>query len=632
MSHLRDWEIEAELASDMEPSDDEDHVEEDIHESDEQSIINDEEFHDNLPEPEAMEVEEPEPQLQSPPSPAPDERPVKLGNTSFVRHGNMLRATKTIMKGKEKRGHTAYKWSTRPPPPHRIPGRNIVPFMPGPIGVAREVMNELASFELFFDESILETILLHTNQEIVKQKANYASSPSFVKSLHIVELKAYIGILFLTAVKKDNRVATEFLWGVSGSEIYSAVMSKERFKFITNCLRFDDRETRDARKSDDFTHIRDIWEKLMKKCSDLYRPSVNCTIDEQLVGFRGRCKFRIYIPSKPDKYGLKMVLMCDSYNRFVISGMPYLGKNTPNGNSPLAEYFVENLTKSVHGTNINITYDNWFTSIPLAKKMLSKYKLTTVGTLRKNKTEIPPDTLVTKNRPIGSSIFLYNSHDQLQLNTYCPKKGKMVLLLSNMHYEAAISESTGKPEVIEYYNSTKAGVDAIDQMCHSYSCSRRTRRWPMAIFYKMLDLAGINARTTLNMNKSRKGDAQISRSDFLYKLSLALIIPFMKTRLTIPNLRHDIKEKIESVVNEMQKLESNQPQAASHMDQESGNETEPHASSAHQATRAAAPRQGRCSVCKPKKDKKFAVKCTKCSNFICKIHRTIICDKCATQQ
>lgn len=31
MSHLRDWEIEAELASDMEPSDDEDHVEEDIH-------------------------------------------------------------------------------------------------------------------------------------------------------------------------------------------------------------------------------------------------------------------------------------------------------------------------------------------------------------------------------------------------------------------------------------------------------------------------------------------------------------------------------------------------------------------------------------------------------------------------
>lgn len=304
------------------------------------------------------------------------------------------------MKGKEKRGCTTYKWSTTPPPPHHIPSRNIIPYLSGHVGIAKVTM-EAEAFDLFFDDKIIETILVHTNQEIAKQKINYVPGTSYVKDIDILELKAYIGLLFLTAVKKDNTVSSPFLWGTCGSEVYSAIMSNECLKFFTNCLCFDECMTRDIRKAlDEFAPIRDIWDKFMKNCSDMYCPSVNCTIDEQLVGFRGRCKFRIYIPSKPDKYGLKLVLLCNSYNRYVVPGMPYLGKVTPNGNSPLAEYLVENLTKPVHGMNINITSDNWFTPVPLANKMLTKHKLTMVGTMCKNKVEIPQDTLLTKNQPV----------------------------------------------------------------------------------------------------------------------------------------------------------------------------------------------------------------------------------------
>jgi hypothetical protein len=36
------------------------------------------------------------------------------------------------------------------------------------------------------------------------------------------------------------------------------------------------------------------------------------TIDEMLVGFPGKCSFRQYIPSKPNKYGLKILALCDA--------------------------------------------------------------------------------------------------------------------------------------------------------------------------------------------------------------------------------------------------------------------------------------------------------------------------------
>ena len=43
-----------------------------------------------------------------------------------------------------------------------------------------------------------------------------------------------------------------------------------------------------------------------------YEPSTYATFDEQLLSFRGRCAFKIYMPKKPDKYGLKIVSINDA--------------------------------------------------------------------------------------------------------------------------------------------------------------------------------------------------------------------------------------------------------------------------------------------------------------------------------
>ncbi|KAJ4945993.1 hypothetical protein JOQ06_023671, partial [Pogonophryne albipinna] len=146
----------------------------------------------------------------------------------------------------------------------------------------------------------------------------------------------------------------------------------------------------------------------------------------------------------------------------------------------------------------NITMDNFFTSIPLAEKLLEK-NLTLVGTLRQNKPDIPPVMKPNKLREKYSSKFGFCGN--MTMVSYVPKKGKAVVLLSTMHDDTAVDDQSvkRKPEVIQYYNHTKSGVDTMDQMVRTYTCKRRTRRWPM-----VLDVATLNAFTSYTAQHPEK--------------------------------------------------------------------------------------------------------------------------------
>ncbi|CAH2102077.1 unnamed protein product [Euphydryas editha] len=165
----------------------------------------------------------------------------------------------------------------------------------------------------------------------------------------------------------------------------------------------------------------------------------------------------------------------------------YLGKGSYPTNVPSAHFFTLKLTEKIHGTNRNLTCDNWFTSIPVAKELLQK-QVTLVGTLRRNKREIPPSFLEVKDRDRNTAKFAYS--EELTLLSYCPPKSKqkkIVPMLSTMHATADYNAKNRLPEIVEFYNKTKIGVDLMDQ-CYTYSVSRRTKRWPMALFFGLMNI------------------------------------------------------------------------------------------------------------------------------------------------
>lgn len=98
-----------------------------------------------------------------------------------------------------------------------------------------------------------------------------------------------------------------------------------------------------------------------------------------------------------------------------------------------------------------------------------------VGTIRKNRTELPPQLLIVKNRPVHSSTSVFMANTALV--SYILKKGKNVMLMSTLHRDGRISSREDhKSEVILDYNATKGGVDNLDKLLSCYSFQRRTLR------------------------------------------------------------------------------------------------------------------------------------------------------------
>ena len=77
------------------------------------------------------------------------------------------------------------------------------------------------------------------------------------------------------------------------------------------------------------------------------------------------------------------------------------------------------------------------------------------------------------------------------MTSYVPSKGKAVVDLSTMHHDAATDGDVQKPEIILHYNYKTSGVDNMDHLATLLSCKRKMNRWPIVLFFNMLDVAGV---------------------------------------------------------------------------------------------------------------------------------------------
>jgi len=61
------------------------------------------------------------------------------------------------------------------------------------------------------------------------------------------------------------------------------------------------------------------------------------------------------------------------------------------------------------------------------------------------------------------------------------------------HDERVATDEQTKPKIIQYYNSTKSGVNVPEKLVCTYSCKCAIARWTMAFFWNMIILAAYNA-------------------------------------------------------------------------------------------------------------------------------------------
>ena len=117
----------------------------------------------------------------------------------------------------------------------------------------------------------------------------------------------------------------------------------------------------------------------------------------------------MYIPNKPERYGINIIWFVDNDPGYVFNGLVYTGQHT------FKEKSFEEISsprdrtgmvvcEPVLGIGTNITMDNWFTSISVAQRLHAE-NTTLVGTMRRNSLCVPTKAKECRGRERGNCKY-----------------------------------------------------------------------------------------------------------------------------------------------------------------------------------------------------------------------------------
>ena len=137
-------------------------------------------------------------------------------------------------------------------------------------------------------------------------------------------------------------------------------------------------------------------------------------------------------------------MVCDTTTSFVLRAFPYVGREEREVG--LGEHVTLSLMEPYKNTGPNVTTDNFFTSLSLARRLLQS-NITMLGTIRAYRREIPLEAKLGKGATLYSSTFLFTPpKENIILLSYKAKKNKLVYLLSSSHKTTTVDyEEQKKP-------------------------------------------------------------------------------------------------------------------------------------------------------------------------------------------
>lgn len=361
------------------------------------------------------------------------------------------------------------------------------------------------TFSCLFDESLQQKIVEWTNIRAQQNKDNPTlgkkSNMRHWTDTNIAEFQKFLGLCLLI-----GNIHMPYLRNYWSSDplyehpIFGKVMSRNRFEMILRNICFyapgDNTSSRLHKVANLTTHI-------LNNIDKVYYPSENLSVDEALLLWRGRLKFRQYIPNKASKYGIKFYEICTP-DGFVLDLLIYCGQGTVQNEQGHAFEVVRRLGEKFFEKGHTIYMDNFYCSYKLAKYLLEN-KTYMCGTLRKNRKGNPPSVVSTK---LKKGNLVWKRKGQIRVLKWHDKRD--VLMISSKHKSGMmeVTSKTGvkknKPEMVVEYNKHMSGVDRADQMTSYYSTPRKTIRWYMKVFFHLLDLCLWNGNYLLNKINKKK--------------------------------------------------------------------------------------------------------------------------------
>ena len=278
------------------------------------------------------------------------------------------------------------------------------PFTGGPSGPAfdTEDLEPVDFFLKIFTLATLRQIVIWTNVALLA---------AGLHETNIYELRAFFGILILMGLNNLNSV--EAYWCTKPglrNPLIATTMRRKRFYSLSKHLRCTNpadnpdgwpRNTSEEKKHY-HRHIRkhplyplqEVWDSVLDRCQSVFRCGRNLAIDEAMVRYKGSKsavkKFRI--PSKPIRTGFKIYALCDCASYFMCNFMVH-----PQKVSTMYTISKE-IIRPMFGKFHHVFCDRLYTSVPLARKLLTK-KTYLTGSIMTNRKLLPLElSTSSKNR------------------------------------------------------------------------------------------------------------------------------------------------------------------------------------------------------------------------------------------
>lgn len=400
------------------------------------------------------------------------------------------------------------------------------------INVVLNNPNELDAFLAFIGNDLWDKIVEESNRYAHQQLGDRFES---FRAITRAEMKAFIGIIIIMGIVKLPQYA--FFWSTDeflGNPGIKKVMAKNRFEELSCYLRFNDSSKEPARGDRDYDRlfkVRPVLDYVRNKCGENFLPSKNISVDEGMIGFRGRLSFRQYMPAKPTKYGIKVWMAADSSNGYVLNFDVYLGKE-PNQRPRiygLGYDVVTSMIRPYMNKNHHVFFDNFFSSVKLLEHLASNdtYACATVRCSRKDlppcaKDKLRPGQKLVRQK--GNVVFT-KWHDKRDVSVISSNLSPLAVdLVVNRR-----NQQVSKPAVVDLYNKHMGGVDLADQLRNYYSMGRSSSKWYRYLFWFLFDISICNSFILYNHYRREHGEGKVKQVNFRMNLAKQLIGGFSST-------------------------------------------------------------------------------------------------------
>lgn len=387
-------------------------------------------------------------------------------------------------------------------------------------------------FELF-DAEVQEQMVSYINsfaQHTLTTKLPATRASRFQNWYPVTtyELLKFLAVLIQMGI--DKRPTIDAYWSLKDTLYtpwYGEQFPRNRFEIIYSSMlhaSFVDDEMKKKDKIEPFLNT------LLQKFQAALYPEQNLSLDEMVVKWKGRSRYRMYNPSKPEKYHLKTFGLCDSITGYTYNLLIYFGTDTSytgeldKGQSEKIFHFL----LSPLGTGHHIFADRYYTTHNLVEYLTSK-KIYYTGTLMTNRKGFPKEMETFKKLKHKESKF-YRSEKGILLCAWKDKKARKPVVIVSTYAVKSESEVTNKsgkvttkPDIIHDYNFSMNGCDRSDQMLSYYNnFNRRTVKWWKRLFMWCIEITQVNA-FILHCLTRYEGSRPLSLKQFKDKLIHQLI-------------------------------------------------------------------------------------------------------------